>query len=196
MFAVNLKHVADLVSAFRHAGIDARPLTSSMSAGARRDTMEAFRTADFPVLVNCEVLTEGADVPEIDCVVLARPTRSKNLLAQMVRAEARWRRKLDEAGVPVKSSQTDAISILPTSTSCSRSLPQYHCLLPTSMTGRPRSPPFTSHRQDGLLPHRHCRYHLAGERDGSRANAVRSHARGRRGGARENGGQDGRNCER
>lgn len=46
--------------------------------------MNAFRQGDFPVLVNCEVLTEGADVPEIDCVMLARPTRSKNLLAQMV----------------------------------------------------------------------------------------------------------------
>lgn len=85
VFAVNLQHVSDLVAAFRRAGIDARPVTSSMSAAARRDTMAAFRVNEFPVLVNCEVLTEGADVPEIDCVILARPTRSKNLLAQMVR---------------------------------------------------------------------------------------------------------------
>ncbi|KLT45993.1 P-loop containing nucleoside triphosphate hydrolase protein [Cutaneotrichosporon oleaginosum] len=84
VFAVNLQHVADLVAAFRTAGVDARSITSAMPAGARRDVMEAFRNGEFPVLVNCEVLTEGADVPEIDCVVLARPTRSKNLLAQMV----------------------------------------------------------------------------------------------------------------
>ncbi|BEI90319.1 uncharacterized protein CcaverHIS019_0303890 [Cutaneotrichosporon cavernicola] len=83
-FAVNLQHVADLVAAFRNAGVDARSITSTMPAGARRDVMESFRKGEFPVLVNCEVLTEGADVPEIDCVVLARPTRSKNLLAQMV----------------------------------------------------------------------------------------------------------------
>ncbi|BEJ13358.1 hypothetical protein CspHIS471_0305320 [Cutaneotrichosporon sp. HIS471] len=83
-FAVNLQHVTDLVAAFRNAGVDARSITSTMPAGARRDVMESFRKGEFPVLVNCEVLTEGADVPEIDCVVLARPTRSKNLLAQMV----------------------------------------------------------------------------------------------------------------
>lgn len=84
VFAVNLQHVSDLVHAFRHAGVDARSVTSATSAGVRRDVMEAFRHGDFPVLVNCEVLTEGADVPELDCVILARPTRSKNLLAQMV----------------------------------------------------------------------------------------------------------------
>jgi ATP-dependent helicase IRC3 len=31
------------------------------------------------------ILTEGADIPSIDCVILARPTRSRNLFAQMVR---------------------------------------------------------------------------------------------------------------
>lgn len=30
------------------------------------------------------VLTEGADVPNIDCVYLARPTRSRSFLTQMV----------------------------------------------------------------------------------------------------------------
>ena len=31
------------------------------------------------------ILTEGADVPNIDCVLIARPTRSRNLFVQMVR---------------------------------------------------------------------------------------------------------------
>lgn len=31
------------------------------------------------------VLTEGADIPSVDCVVVARPTRSLNVFAQMVR---------------------------------------------------------------------------------------------------------------
>ncbi|KAG8866254.1 hypothetical protein FRB98_004982, partial [Tulasnella sp. 332] len=30
------------------------------------------------------ILTEGVDVPNIDCVVVARPTRSKNLFAQII----------------------------------------------------------------------------------------------------------------
>ncbi len=30
------------------------------------------------------ILTEGADIPNIDCVIVARPTRSRNVFAQMV----------------------------------------------------------------------------------------------------------------
>jgi ATP-dependent helicase IRC3 len=31
------------------------------------------------------ILTEGADIPNTDCVLVARPTRSRNVLAQMVK---------------------------------------------------------------------------------------------------------------
>ena len=30
------------------------------------------------------VFTEGTDIPNIDCVIIARPTRSRNLFTQMV----------------------------------------------------------------------------------------------------------------
>jgi ATP-dependent helicase IRC3 len=36
------------------------------------------------VLLNCGVFTEGTDIPNIDCVLLARPTKSRNLLVQMI----------------------------------------------------------------------------------------------------------------
>ncbi|KAL1410248.1 putative ATP-dependent helicase IRC3 [Vanrija albida] len=84
VFAVNLKHVAALVQAFRSAGIDARSISAHTHAQQRKDTIASFAAGEFPVLVNCEVLTEGTDIREIDCIILSRPTRSKNLLAQMV----------------------------------------------------------------------------------------------------------------
>jgi hypothetical protein len=31
------------------------------------------------------ILTEGADIPNVDCVIVAKPTRSRNIFAQMVR---------------------------------------------------------------------------------------------------------------
>ena len=64
--------------------------------------VEDFKAGKFPVLVNCgkvpgsrttvtslmrhliAVLTEGTDIPNIDCVIIARPTRSRNVYAQMV----------------------------------------------------------------------------------------------------------------
>ena len=36
------------------------------------------------VVTNCNVLTEGFDEPRIDCILMARPTRSRLLYAQMV----------------------------------------------------------------------------------------------------------------
>lgn len=44
---------------------------------------EQFRRGGVRVLVNCMVLTEGADFPFADCAVIARPTRSETLFIQM-----------------------------------------------------------------------------------------------------------------
>ncbi len=43
-----------------------------------------FATGEVRVIVNCMVLTEGADFPFADCAVIARPTRSETLFIQMV----------------------------------------------------------------------------------------------------------------
>jgi superfamily II DNA or RNA helicase len=45
---------------------------------------ERFRTGTVRVLVNCMVLTEGADFPFADCAVIARPTSSETLFIQMI----------------------------------------------------------------------------------------------------------------
>ncbi|KAK8861366.1 hypothetical protein IAR55_002185 [Kwoniella newhampshirensis] len=84
VFCVDLNHVSKLTQAFREAGIDARSISSMSKPELRRQTIAAFGAGEFPILVNCEVLTEGTDIPEIDCIMLARPTKSPNLLAQMV----------------------------------------------------------------------------------------------------------------
>ncbi|KAI0361525.1 P-loop containing nucleoside triphosphate hydrolase protein [Trametes cingulata] len=84
VFCVNLAHVSKLTAAFRAAGVDARYLHAQTPAAERKALVEAFRAGKFPVLVNCAVLTEGADIPNIDCVIVARPTRSRNVFAQMI----------------------------------------------------------------------------------------------------------------
>ncbi|WRT65477.1 uncharacterized protein IL334_002420 [Kwoniella shivajii] len=84
IFCVDLSHVACLTDTFREAGIDARSISSQSKPELRQQTISAFGKGEFPVLINCEVLTEGTDIPQIDSVILARPTKSRNLLAQMV----------------------------------------------------------------------------------------------------------------
>lgn len=47
-------------------------------------TYKRFAQGDIRVLVNCMVLTEGADFPFADCAVIARPTSNETLFIQMV----------------------------------------------------------------------------------------------------------------
>ncbi|KAK7748580.1 putative ATP-dependent helicase IRC3 [Cytospora paraplurivora] len=84
VFCVDLAHVAGLTQKFRQYGLDARFVTGDTHKRERGEILDAFKRGDFPVLLNCGVFTEGTDIPNIDCVVLARPTRSRNLLVQMI----------------------------------------------------------------------------------------------------------------
>ncbi|KAI0708257.1 P-loop containing nucleoside triphosphate hydrolase protein [Earliella scabrosa] len=84
VFCVNIAHVQDVTAAFREAGIDARFVYGRTAQARRQELVEAFRAGEFPVMVNCGVFTEGTDIPNIDCVIIARPTRSRNLFTQMI----------------------------------------------------------------------------------------------------------------
>ncbi|KAI0094834.1 P-loop containing nucleoside triphosphate hydrolase protein [Irpex rosettiformis] len=84
VFCVNLAHVRDLTATFREAGVDARYIHAGTPAPDRKALIADFRAGTFPVLLNCAILTEGADIPNIDCVVVAKPTRSRNVFAQMI----------------------------------------------------------------------------------------------------------------
>jgi len=50
----------------------------------RKEILREFEDNDFQLLSNAMLLTEGYDCPDIDCVVILRPTRSRPLYSQMV----------------------------------------------------------------------------------------------------------------
>jgi superfamily II DNA or RNA helicase len=50
----------------------------------RADMLKRFAAGGSQYMVNCAVLTEGFDDPGIQCVVMAKPTKSRSLYAQMV----------------------------------------------------------------------------------------------------------------
>ena len=52
IFCVNLAHLRDLTVAFRNAGIDARYIYAATPAAERKELVEAFRAAKYPVLLN------------------------------------------------------------------------------------------------------------------------------------------------
>jgi ATP-dependent helicase IRC3 len=82
VFSVNVQHAINLAAEFRRRGIAADSVAGSDRD--RDDRVREFRNGDLDVLVNCDLLTEGVDIPEIECVILVKPTQSQSKYMQMI----------------------------------------------------------------------------------------------------------------
>ena len=63
-------------AAFLAEGVDAYAVDGNTHALDRAEILRRFREGKIPVLLNCGVFTEGTDIPSVDCIIMARPTRS------------------------------------------------------------------------------------------------------------------------
>jgi superfamily II DNA or RNA helicase len=84
VFCVDVQHAKDVCASFVDVGIRAEAVWGEMPREDRRRTLARFSAGEISVLTNCNLLTEGFDEPRVDCVLMARPTKSKLLYAQMV----------------------------------------------------------------------------------------------------------------
>ncbi|KAI7832241.1 P-loop containing nucleoside triphosphate hydrolase protein [Gamsiella multidivaricata] len=84
VFATDIKHVDSLTDAFRRRAYNARSVTSETPYTKRVEILDDFREGKFPILINCGILTEGVDIPRIDSIVMARPTKSRVFIEQML----------------------------------------------------------------------------------------------------------------
>lgn len=82
VFPVTVKHSRALVRAFQKAGHAAEHLDGDTPAGRRRDILQALRRGDLALVASVGVLSEGTDLPEVECVLLGRHTRSLGLFMQ------------------------------------------------------------------------------------------------------------------
>lgn len=82
VFCINIAHVNQVVAEFSAANISAKSIHSK---SLNRDSLiDEFSRGEFLVLVNCEIATEGVDIPDCECVQIVRATRSIALFDQMV----------------------------------------------------------------------------------------------------------------
>jgi len=84
VFAKDIEDSERIVAQFREAGIRAAHLDGKTKPHVRRQLLEDLASRKLTVLSNVEVLTEGWDLPLLECVVLGRPTQSRSLYKQMV----------------------------------------------------------------------------------------------------------------
>ena len=73
-----------MAETFYAAGIAAEALEGRTPLSERRAILQRLHTGQTRVVANCAVLTEGFDEPSVDCIIMARPTRSRPLYQQML----------------------------------------------------------------------------------------------------------------
>lgn len=83
-FAVNIHHSNLIVRQYIERGIPAAHVDANTDILVRRKMFQDLRDKKILVLVNVGIATEGTDIPNIDFVQLARPTKSLALFLQMV----------------------------------------------------------------------------------------------------------------
>lgn len=82
IFAAGVKHAEHVQRVLHGAGHECGFVCGDTLPFERAETLERFKAGALKYLVNVNVLTTGFDAPNIDCVVLLRPTNSPGLFYQ------------------------------------------------------------------------------------------------------------------
>lgn len=83
-YAVSVDHAHNLASVCNDAGVPAAVLLGDTPRAERDAAIAGFRDGGIKMLVNVQVATEGFDLPDASCIIIARPTMSLALYLQMV----------------------------------------------------------------------------------------------------------------
>lgn len=84
IFAPTVEAAEAFAEAFNEAGIPTACVTGATPLDQRRDIYRRTMDRSNMVLASCMVLTEGFDMPQLECAVIARPTGHEGLYVQMV----------------------------------------------------------------------------------------------------------------
>ena len=83
-FAVDIEHSQAITEAFQQVGIAAEHIDGRTSRDERDAVLARLRSGKTQIVSNCMILTEGWDLPALECAIIARPTASLNLHLQML----------------------------------------------------------------------------------------------------------------
>ena len=84
VFSPTVEMSRAVAAEFTAAGVAAAHMDGGARKDDRRAVLQAFRDGTTKVLCNVALYTEGVDVPETACIIVARPTRSRALLSQII----------------------------------------------------------------------------------------------------------------
>jgi superfamily II DNA or RNA helicase len=83
-FAVNVAHSIHMRDEFVKSGVRAEHIDGGTPKAERDAALARLASGETELISNCMVLTEGWDMPEVGCCILARPTKKMGLYRQMI----------------------------------------------------------------------------------------------------------------
>ncbi|GAA4089740.1 DUF3427 domain-containing protein [Nocardioides kongjuensis] len=83
-FCVGVEHATYMAKVFNEAGIPAAAVTGQTSPADRQRAIADLRDRRLNILFSADVFNEGLDVPDVDTVLLLRPTDSATIFLQQL----------------------------------------------------------------------------------------------------------------
>lgn len=82
VYTYSVDSAIKIANEFNSEGISAIEVDGTTSKEKRDLAVRKFRDQEIKILVNVNLFTEGVDLPDVDCVIMARPTASLALYLQ------------------------------------------------------------------------------------------------------------------
>lgn len=81
-FCSSVEHSKKMAKVFTAEGIPAEHFDGNTPKKLRKDLIGKFRSKEIQILCNVDLIGEGFDMPDCDCVIQLRPTKSLSLYLQ------------------------------------------------------------------------------------------------------------------
>jgi len=83
-FGVDVAHAVGMAEALEAVGARCAVMHGAMGRDFRRECRRKFREGTLDALLNCELLVEGFDEPQVSCILMGRPTESIGFYTQAI----------------------------------------------------------------------------------------------------------------
>ncbi|MEV6076979.1 DUF3427 domain-containing protein [Streptomyces sp. NPDC052069] len=83
-FCVSVAHAHFMADFFRRAGVKAAALSGETPRHERKTALDELRSGDLQIIFSVDLFNEGLDIPDVDTLLLLRPTSSATVFLQQL----------------------------------------------------------------------------------------------------------------
>ncbi|WP_406450490.1 DUF3427 domain-containing protein [Streptomyces sp. NBC_00876] len=83
-FCVSVAHAQFMADFFRRAGLNAVALSGETPKHERKEALDELRLGTLQVIFSVDLFNEGLDIPDVDTLILLRPTSSATVFLQQL----------------------------------------------------------------------------------------------------------------